>query len=153
VDADVVEADAGLPGAADAALAAVLLEDVDAFHPGVADEGGDLALAVGAALARHDGEEAGDGAGGGPLLLAVDDVVVAVSALVKVVSWPPASQPTLGSERQKALSQSLARWGSHFFFCSSVPKSMTALQPMDWWAETMTAVEPQYMPMRSRTRL
>jgi hypothetical protein len=30
---------------------------------------------------------------------------------------------------------------------------MTALQPIDWWAETMTAVEPQYMPMRSRTRL
>src|SRR6185295_15482441 len=41
-DANAVEADAGLPRAADAALGAVLLEDVHAFHPRVHDDGGDL---------------------------------------------------------------------------------------------------------------
>jgi hypothetical protein len=142
----VVEADAGLPGAADAALAAVLLEDVDAFHPGCRRGRRSCLLpsSFGVFSLGHDGEEAGERAGGGPLLLAVDDVVLAVGVFSNVVSCPPASQPTLGSERQNALSQSLARWGSQSFFCSSLPKSMTALQPIDWWAETMTAVEPQY---------
>ncbi len=70
-----------------------------------------------------------------------------------MVSCPPASHPTLGSDRQKALSQSLARCGSHRAFCSGVPKSMIALHPIDWCAETSTAVEPQYIPIRSSTRL
>ena len=69
------------------------------------------------------------------------------------VSWPPASQPTFGSERQNALSVDFAMSGRKRFFCSSLPKSMTALQPIDWCADTSTAVEPHERPRRSRTRL
>ena len=35
------------------------------------------------------------------------------------------------AEAQNALTQSFARRGSHSRFCSSVPKSMIALQPID----------------------
>ena len=73
------EPDACLPGAADAHLAAVLREDVDAFHVGVAHNRGDLLLAVDCLLAHH-GEQARDRARGRPFLLAVDDVVLAVFA-------------------------------------------------------------------------
>ena len=69
------------------------------------------------------------------------------------VSWPPASQPTLGSERQKAERVSLQMRGRKVVFWASVPKSMMAPHPMDWWAETTTAVEPQVSPRRASTRL
>src|SRR5690606_36306252 len=82
-DFHVVEADAGLPRAADTALAAVLLEDVDAVHVGRADQRRDLlrrlpGFGVLALPARQDGEDAGESAAGGPLLLAVEDVVLAI---------------------------------------------------------------------------
>ena len=64
-----------------------------------------------------------------------------------------ASQPTFGSDRQNAETQSLARRGSQRFFCSSLPNSMIALQPIDWCADTSTAVEPHDWPIRSSTRL
>ncbi len=75
------------------------------------------------------------------------------SFFTKRVSCPPASQPTLGSERQKAESVSVAIRGRNRRFCSSVPKRFRAPQPMDWWAETITAVEPQVSPIRESTRL
>ena len=81
----VLQADARLPGAADAALRAVPAEDVDALHVGRADERGDRVLRlarlrVGDLLLRHDGEEARERARGRPLLLAVEDVVRSVRA-------------------------------------------------------------------------
>ena len=67
-------------------------------------------------------------AAGGAIAVRERDII----AVEACVSGAPASHPTFGSERQKALSQSVARWGSHLLFCSSEPKSMMALQPMDW---------------------
>jgi len=86
-------------------------------------------------LLGHDREHAGQGAEGRPFLLAVKDVVLAVVAQVRFGLCPPASQPTLGSERQKAESMSLARCAAN---ASSVRRfrQHQALQPMDWWADT-----------------
>jgi hypothetical protein len=42
--------------------------------------------------------------------------------------------------------------GRYFFFCSSVPSSTSALQPMDWCAPIITPVEAQCIEMRSNTR-
>jgi hypothetical protein len=58
----------------------------------------------------------------------------------------------LGSERQKADRVSDAIAGSQRRFCVSLPKKMMAPQPIDWWAETRTAVEPQTRAIRSRAR-
>src|SRR3954468_6456751 len=73
-----VEADARLPSAADAALAAVSLEDVDAGHVRRANQRGPLLFAVSHLLLRHDGKDLRDRAAGGPFLFAVEDVVLAV---------------------------------------------------------------------------
>ena len=75
------------------------------------------------------------------------------SLFSQIVCCPLASHPTAGSLRQNALSQSFARCGSHSFFCSSLPKSISALHPIDWCALTITAVEPQYFPISSSARL
>jgi hypothetical protein len=37
------------------------------------------------------------------------------------------------------------------FFCSSVPSSTSALQPIDWCAPIMTPHAAQYIEMRSST--
>ena len=84
-DLHVGEADARLPGSADAALGAVAAEDLDAFHVGRADERGDRVLLLAGLgvldpLLGHHGEQGRERAGGGPLLLAVHDVVVAAFA-------------------------------------------------------------------------
>ncbi len=82
---DVGEAGARLPRAPDTRLRTVLLEDVDAFHVWRADErrdalAGGARLRVGDRLLGHDGQHAGQGTRGGPLLLAVEDVIPAVVA-------------------------------------------------------------------------
>src|SRR5262249_35505242 len=81
-DLDVGEADPRLPRAPDAALAAVLREDVDPFHGRGAHGRGPLLLAVGHFLLGHDGENAREGPGRGPLLLTVEDVVLTVGRLL-----------------------------------------------------------------------
>src|SRR5690606_1481106 len=57
----------------------VAVLDGDALGAGLDDEGGDAApVPLGLRYARHDDEEVGDHAVGGPQLHAVEDVVVAV---------------------------------------------------------------------------
>jgi hypothetical protein len=63
------------------------------------------------------------------------------------------SEPAPGSVRANAESSPFAMRGSHFFFCVSVPKSFSGWgTPMDWCAESVAAVEPQYFATAPRIR-
>ncbi len=54
------------------------------------------------------------------------------------------SEPTCDSVKAKAEISPLAQRGKNLFFCSSVPKSLSGCgTPMDWCAETSTAVLAQ----------
>ena len=83
-DAHIGKANARLPGAADSALAAVLLEDVNSFHIRRADERADLLLAVGHALLGHHSEHGRERAAGGPLFLSVQNEVFTIRRFLAV---------------------------------------------------------------------
>ncbi len=65
-----------------------------------------------------------------------------------------ASEPDPASVRQKAATSSpLATRGSQRFFCSSVPKSLIPLAPMDWCAPKKTQSAGSIAPTAAKTRL
>ncbi len=64
------------------------------------------------------------------------------------------SEPTSGSVSAKADRSPAAIRGRYFFFCSSVPNIFSGCgTPIDWCAETSTAVEPQCEAIAMSTRL
>ena len=78
---------------------------------------------------REDGVEVGGAAVGRPLLLAVEDVVVAVLDGAGAQA-SRRREPANFSERQKATSFSpRAIRGRYFCFCSSVPPTMIGNEP------------------------
>src|SRR5665213_13394 len=60
------------------------------------------------------------------------------------VEEPSGSDPALGSVKAKAEMAPFANRGKYFFFWASLPNSLRGWgTPIDWWAESQTAVEPQ----------
>src|ERR1700677_2342471 len=63
---------------------------------------------------------------------------------VAEVDNPAGSEPASGSVKAKAEMAPLANMGKYFFFWASLPNNLRGWgTPMDWWAESQTAVEPQ----------
>ncbi len=80
--------------------------------------------------------------------------VTRLSVGVAVVPIFAGSDPTSGSVRAKAEILPALNSGSHFFFCSGVPKSFSGCgTPMLWCADSQTAVEPQWLATRAMARL
>src|SRR2546430_2684840 len=60
-----------------------------------------------------------------------------------IVSSAAGSDPTPGSVSANAEMAPWARRGRYFFFCASVPNSLSGWgAPMDWWAESSAVSEP-----------
>src|ERR1700677_1894950 len=75
-----------------------------------------------------------------PLIL---QVLPSVEGVAVTVIWA-GSEPTPGSVKAKAEMAPLANMGKYFLFWVSLQNHLRGWgTPMDWWAESQTAVEPQ----------
>ena len=104
---------------------------------GLDDERGDAALVARRDFghARHDDEQVGDDAVGGPQLDAVEDVVVAVRARPWCQPGRVGADVGLGEQERGDVACGAARQEPSF--CSWVPKSFTGWgTPIDWWADS-----------------